>query len=244
MKPAACFILLLASLALAGCGEVVLPWSDTADQEEPAVVTRPSVRATAEFPEIQEARLRQLALLEPADLPRGFELQYEDMEELEGAALYSATYYKEISSEEELVEVSESHAPVYVNLLILLADDEGFLTFFYEALKAVPPDAMEQYLGIEEHSLVQGPGVEQLGARVVPVSFRQFGEDSYGWQTWYTIRESDTHAEFSLVELGVCMRRGRSLGIVTAIAAEGPPPTASLEELAAKLDERLAIGLP
>lgn len=242
MKSTAYLILVLASVALAGCGEVVLPGSDNRDQEEYPIVPPSGIRATipAEFPEIEEARLRQLAL-EPADLPAGFELQYEDAMEEEGVIFYVAHYFNEqVSSDEELLEAD---VPLTIDVVVVLFDDEAASVALYKTLESMSPEDFIQYTQTQRHWSAEDLGFEQVDVQVVRVPFREFGDGTLAWQTSETVRHPETDTQLTFVDVAVCIRRGRALAMVDIGRGGQPAPTADVETLAAKLDERLAIAL-
>ena len=211
-------------------------------QDAPPVVPPPGIRATvpAEFPDIEEARLRQLAL-EPDDLPPDFALAYEDATEEEGAITYVAHYFnQQISSDEELLE---ARGPASIDVMVVLFEDEGGSRRFFQEFASLSSEDLVRYTQTQSHWSAEDLGMEQGEVQAELAALRTFGDESVAWQVYETIRHAETDTELITVDLSVCMRRGRAVGMIDIGAIGAPPEKQAVEALAAKLESRLAVGL-
>ncbi len=213
-----------------------------AQDDEPPVVPPPGIRATipAEFPDIEEARLKQLALGRD-DLPPGFELEYEDATEEEDAILYVAHYVnQQISSDEDFLEAS---GPVTLDVMVVLFDDEGGTRRFFQQFESMSSEDLVSYTQTQRHWSAEDLGMEQGEVQAELATLRTFGDESVAWQVSEVTRDAETDTQWTTVDLSVCMRRGRAVGMIDVGALGTPPQKQAVEALAAKLDSRLEVGL-
>jgi hypothetical protein len=242
--------LAFAVLGLALVVGIVLGSACGGAQEEPSVVPPQEeppvppegfhVTVPAEIPQSEEATLRQLAL-EPADLPPGLELQYEDAGEEEGAIWYLAHYanVEGLSFDDGLTKAS---GPVTIDVVVFLFDEERSAIGFLTTMQSMSSDDLVQYTQTQSHWPGEDLGLEQEKVEASIIPFARFGDDSLAWQVAETVRQVKTDTEMALIDVSVAIRRGRAVGLVDIGTLNQPPNTADLEALAAKLDERLATA--
>lgn len=213
-------------------------------QEEPPVVPPKGIHVTvpAEFPQSEETRLKQLAL-QPADLPAGLELQFEDAEEEEGAIWYIGHYAvaneESLSFDDGLVKAS---GPVTIDVFVGLFDEERSAIAFLTTIQSMSSDDLVRYTQTQSHWPSEDLGFKQEKVEAWTIPFARFGDGSFAWQVSETVRHVETDTEIAFVDVSVTIRRGRALGMVDIGTLNQPPETADVEGLAAKLDQRLATA--
>jgi hypothetical protein len=218
-------------ILLAACG---------GGQQESPVVPPKGIHVTvpADFPQSEEATLRQFAL-EPADLPPGLQLQYEDASDVQDGISYVAHYAttEGLSFDEGLAKAS---GPVTLDVSVVLYDHAPTASAFFRTLRSMSLDDVVQYTRTQSHWSAEDLGWVQEGVQADNFSIQRYGDDSFAWMVSETVRHPEMDTEMTIVDVSVYIRRGRAIGMVDIGTLNEPPETADLEALAAKLDQRLA----
>ena len=215
-------------IAVAGCGggneepasAGTLAASPLATKEASPTLSAPSPTPPVETRAELEALLKSMALT-LADLPSGFTVVGEDFTTGEEAATDWLLSYAGVYSAESLLGEQQVWASV-----VLYEDANRAGEDFASAAKEAAP----------------GLWAGDDNVKPVPMSFAQVGEESAAFQVKAPNEVPVLGVVESTMQL-VYFRRGRALGLVATVVAQGPPMTQELEAMARKLDQRMMEAL-